>query len=238
MHVHHHPLPPAGLVALVVADVLDEQLAALAWLLLERGAPVLVAGPVEVAATRSAAAAALAEALPPERRPAGTPGGDRLVRIADTLGGWSPAGVLRAALGATTRRSGLLATVEATDLEGVLDIVAGQGVGADEASFLGAVLVIGLADDPPRPRVIVAHYLRPVARDAGGHTRRLGPAVLAARDVATGRWEDFAWGIGPDLAERCRMRPGDYERERERRARLLAAAAGRDPDPGRGQGPG
>ena len=71
------------------------------------------------------------------------------------------------------------------------------------------------------PRVTAAHYLRPLVRDAGGHERRQRPAVLATWEPGGDRWEDFAWGIGPDLAERCRMRAGDFEVERGRRAALL-----------------
>jgi hypothetical protein len=223
--------------------VLDAPLAALAWLGLERGVPVLVAG--RDRAARAALGDALVGALPDDRRPGTAPGGDRLVRVAGTVDAATPAGVLRAALAATTGRSGLLATLDAADLAGVLDLLARQGLTADEASFLGIVLVVGgsanspgdgpafdepagdedAADHDPA-RVRIAHYLRPVARDAGGHTRRLGPAVLAAWDEATGRWEDFAWGISPDLAERCRMRAGDFEAEVARRAAELAAAAG------------
>jgi hypothetical protein len=220
----------------VAAGALDAPFAALAWLLLERGVPALVAG--RDPAARAALADALVEALPEERRPGTAPGGDRLVRVAGTVDAATPPGILRAALAATTGRSGLLATLDAADLAGVLDLVARQGLTTDESTFLGVVLVVGGGADPGgRPpaasagassagddpaRVTIAHYLRPVVRDAGGHPRRLGPAVLVAWDPATGTWEDFAWGIGPDLAERCRMRPGDFEAERARREALIA----------------
>jgi hypothetical protein len=81
----------------------------------------------------------------------------------------------------------------------------------------------------PSGRVIAAHYLRPVVRDAGGHTRRLGPAVLATLEAGTDRWADFSWGVVPDLAERTRRRPADLEAERDRRAAGLEAAARRRP---------
>lgn len=231
----------------VAAGALDAPFAALAWLLLEGGVPVLVAGCDPVG--RTALADALADALPEARRPGTAPGGDRLVRVAGTVDAATPPGILRAALAATTGRSGLLATLDAADLAGVLDLVARQGLTTDEASFLGVVLVVGAAADPAgadpagpadagptgdgaagdvydgAARVTIAHYLRPVVRDAGGHPRHLGPAVLVAWDPATGSWEDFAWGIGPDLAERCRMRPGDFEAERARRAALVGDLA-------------
>lgn len=224
---HLHPTLPER----VAAGVLDASLAALAWLLLERGVPVLVAGRDPRA--RTDLAHALADALPEPRRPGDGPGGDRLVRIAGTVGDATPSGIVQAALAATTGRSGLLATIDADDLTGVLALLARQCLTPDEVSFLGVVVVLGSAADGPTgrapDRVAVAHYLRPVVRDAGGHPRRLGPAVLAAWDAAAGRWEEFAWGIGPDLADRCRMRAGDFEAERAARAELLAGlvAAGR-----------
>jgi hypothetical protein len=224
------PPSPPTLPGLVAAGVLDASLAALAWLLLERGVPVLVAGPD--ATGRAAVGEALATALPEARRPGAEPGGNRLVRVAGAVDREAPRGVLRAALAATTGRSGLLAALEAGDLAGVLDVVAGQGLTTDEASFLGVVVVLGAAPADGAARVTIAHYLRPVVRDVGGHPRRLGPAVLAAWDAAAGRWEDFAWGIAPDLAERCRMRAGDFEAERAARAALLAdLAAGGHVDP-------
>lgn len=213
-----HPVA-ASLPGLVAARVLDAQLAALVWLLLERGVPLLVAGRDPDA--RSALTDAFVGALPPERRPDAASGGDRLVRVAGTLDAATPPGIIRAALAATSGRSGLLATLDADDLAGALDLLSRQGLTIDEVSFLGVVLVLG----PPgvdHPRVQVAHYLRPVARDAGGHTRRQGPAVLASWDPREQRWEDFAWAIVPDLGARCRMRVADFVMEHGARTTLLA----------------
>jgi len=218
--------------ALVVAGVLDAPLAALAWLLVERGVPVLVAGPA--AAARIAVVDALVAALPAARRPEGgvSAGGDRLVRVAATVSASTSPGVQRAALAATSGRSGLAAEVAADDLRGVLDVLHRPGLTDDEATFLGLVIVLGTPTGSgpgteAAPRVIAAHYLRPVVRDAGGHPRRLGPAVLATWDGAAPGWEDFSWGILPDLADRARLRAGDFEVERARRADLLAGLAGR-----------
>jgi len=151
------------------------------------------------------------------------------VRIAGTLGPDTGPGVLRAALGTTTGRSGLAALVDAPDLPGVLDVLARQGLTDDEASFLGVVLVVdrpGAAGGAAR--VTSAHYLRPLVRDAGGHERRRRPAVLATWEPGGDRWDDYSWGIAADLAERCRMRTGDLEAERERRTTVIADhAAGR-----------
>lgn len=222
--------PAPALATLVAARLLDAPLAALAWILVERGVPILVAGrdPTISASLLDA----LVGALPVDRRPGGAAPGEagRLVLVSTTLAADSPPGVLRAALAATSGRSGLALAIAADNLEGVLAVLRRQGLADDEIAFLGVVLVVGAPDDAdmgatPRARLVAAHYLRPVVRDAGGHTRRLAPAVLATWDPATAAWEDFAWGIVPDLAERIRMRPGDLEAERERRAAALAGHA-------------
>ena len=228
------PASPSILAGLVAAGVLDAPTAALAWVLLERGVPALVAG--REPAVVDALLDGLVAALPPDRRPdpAGGAGADRLVRVAGRLETTTPPGILRAALAATSGRSGLAVAVAADDLAGVLAVLRRQGLTDDEISFMGVVLVVGEPDGGGTPdggeqggapvRLVAAHYLRPVVRDAGGHTRRLGPAVLAAWNTAVAGWEDFAWGIVPDLAERIRMRAGDLEAERERRAAVLAGA--------------
>jgi hypothetical protein len=224
----------ATLPGLVAARMLDGPLAALAWLMVERGIPILVAGGDEAAGL--ALIDALTGALPARRRPdataPGSPGG--LVRVAGVLARDTPPGVLRAALGTTTARGGLAALVGAPDLEGVLDVLARQGLTNDEASFLGVVLVVEQRPEAGGgPRVVAAHYLRPLGLDAGGHPRRQRPAVLATWDSRDDRWEDFAWGILPDLAQRCRMRAGDFDAERQRRAAALDDLVGRDLlDPG------
>jgi hypothetical protein len=220
---------------LVGARLLDAPLAALAWLMLERGVPVIVAG--REAAAAGALLDALSAALPRDRRPdpVAGPGGDRLVRVAERLDVGTPPGILRAALGVTTGRSGLAVAVGADDFAGVLAVLRGQGLSDDEISFMGVVLVLGARDTGPaagatsvrRPdsggpaRLVAAHYLRPVVLDAGGHPRRLPPAVLATWDPAADAWDDYTWGIAADLAERARMRLGDLEAERDRRAAAL-----------------
>jgi len=215
---------PATLTAAVAAHLLDAPLAATTWLLVERGVPLLAAG--ADGAAREALLDAIVGALPAARRPEPADGGPgRLVRVAGVISAAAPAGMLRAALAATTGRGGLAATVDAPDLEGVLGALARQGLTSDEASFLGCVVVLGSTGLAGRAdagaRVVAAHYLRPLARDAGGHQRRLGPAVLATWDAAADAWEDFSWAILPDLAERCRMRPGELEAERSARAEII-----------------
>ena len=213
---------------LVAAGVLDAQLAALAWLLLEDGVPVNVGGPG--CDGRDALLDALVAALPADRRPdpAAPAAERRLVRLAGTLAISTPPGLLRAALSATTGRSGLAATIEAEDLAEVLAVLHGQGLADDEISFLGVVLVLGAGGGTrgSPARVVAAHYLRPVARDAAGHVQRLGPAVLATWDPDRSEYDHFAWGIYPELAARTARRAGDLEREhldRAERLRLEAA---------------
>jgi energy-coupling factor transporter ATP-binding protein EcfA2 len=123
---------------------------------------------------------------------------------------------------------GLGATIHAESLEEVLAELGAPEVGltSDELSRLGIVLVMRAWRDrstgEPLRRVVAAHYVRPVVRDAAGHVQRPGPAVLATWDPAADRFEDFAWGVVPELAERVGRRAGDFEAERTRRADYLS----------------
>jgi hypothetical protein len=221
----------ASLVGLVAAGVLDAGLAGLVSLLLEDGIPVHVAGRVPDDA--GALLDALVSALPSERRPGAGGGGPghRLVRVPGPLSAASPSGTLRAALAATTGRSGLASTIQADDLGGVLAIFREQRLSDDEISFMGVVLILGSDHHTDGrvslapSRVVAAHYLRPVARDAGGHVQRLGPAVLATWDPERSRYDHFAWGIYPELAARTGLRAGDVEREHVVRAGALLPPA-------------
>ena len=94
----------------------------------------------------------------------------------------------------------------------------------DELSFLGCIVVIRRIDGQ-RHRVVAAHYLRPTVRDAHGHTQRLGPAVLATWDATPDRFEDFGWGIMPELAFRLGVRSGDFEQDLDQRRELLTTLA-------------
>jgi hypothetical protein len=137
---------------------------------------------------------------------------------------------------AVGRGFGLAATARASRLEDLLDLLRHRPIALtdDELSNLGVVLV--LADRPvdgrAQPglslalrRVVVAHYLRPLARDVHGHPQRLPPAVLATWDERIARFEHFSWGIAAELAGRVGRRTGDFERERERRSATLTAMA-------------
>jgi hypothetical protein len=128
----------------------------------------------------------------------------------------------RVAVRAVSRGYGLGATIHADSLEEVFGLLGAREIGlsTDELSRLGVVLVLRLVRGGER-RVTAAHYVRPVARDAGGHTQRLGPAVLATWDPTTDALEHFWWGVLPELAERAGRRAGDFEAEQARRVTYL-----------------
>ena len=119
-------------------------------------------------------------------------------------------------------RSRLPAVVEAESLAALLALLSGPPNQAsdDELRNLGVVVVLGEALGGSS-RVVSAHYLRPVERDREGHLQRRPPAVLATWDQAAGRFDDFAWGILPELAARIGMEPGAFADERSRRAAHL-----------------
>jgi hypothetical protein len=120
----------------------------------------------------------------------------------------------RVAVRAAAVGYGLAATIRGGSLDDVLDGLRARpvGLGDDELTRLGVVLVLRRVDGDRR-RVIAAHYLRPVARDMHGHVQRLGPAVLATWDPATDGFEQFGWGVTPELAARVGRRAGDFELE-------------------------
>ena len=125
---------------------------------------------------------------------------------------------------------GLAATVQGTRLEDVLETLRAKPIGLtdDELSRLGVVVVLAPGDDGAPSKVAAAHYLRPLARDAHGHTQRLPPAVLATWAPGQRRFEHFAWGVAAELAVRVGRRVGDFELERARRAEALTGLAALD----------
>jgi hypothetical protein len=125
---------------------------------------------------------------------------------------------------------GIAATLHADRLEEVHDLLRDRAVGLteDELTYLGLVLVVRAApgrDGHVRRRVVAAHYARPVGRDEHGHTQRLPPAVIAARDETADRLDHFEWGVMPELAIRLGRKAGDLERDQSERAALLARLA-------------
>jgi hypothetical protein len=201
-----------SLVELVARGVLDAELAALVWVLVEGRVPLVVAAP-------------------PERIGAG---GQLLSGI---LGSIHPDEPLEASTGPLTsvgasslvrgRRAG--GVVEAGSLSEVRERL-GHGplpLTDDQLTFLGCILVVGEASEGRRGRlrVTAAHYVRPLARDAHGHSQRLDPAVLATWDQRLERYEHFAWGVLPEIAARLGRRAGDLEADLHHRRDDLAGLA-------------
>lgn len=212
------PPKPAGvapsLVGLVAQGVLDAELAALVWLLVEARVPLVVAAP-------------------PGRAGAG---GQLLVGAIGSIHADEPADALATPLtaaGASSlirgRRAG--GVLEAGSLEEVRSKL-GSGplpLNDDQLTFLGCVLILGEGTEGRgrrgRLRITVAHYVRPLARDAHGHAQRLDPAVLAAWDPRLERYEHFAWGVLPEIAARLGRRAGDLEADLHHRRDDLAGLA-------------
>jgi len=94
----------------------------------------------------------------------------------------------------------------------------------DELRELGVVLVIGQVGG--WARVLAAHYVRRLERDAGGHLQRRPPAILAAWDVSDNRLEHFWWAITAELADHAGMDADELERRQADRAEFLQALAG------------
>lgn len=213
------PAPPpvnAGadpsIVALVAKGVMDAELAALVWLLVEARVPLVVAAP-------QGRVGAGGELL------AGIIGSIHADEQTDSIRGpLSAAGASSLVRG---RRSG--GVLEAGSLAEVHQVL-GAGplpLSEDQLTFLGCVLVIGEGSEGRggRLRVTVAHYVRPLARDAHGHSQRLGPAILAAWDPRLERYEHFAWGVLPEIAARLGRRAGDLEADLHHRRDDLAGLA-------------
>jgi hypothetical protein len=201
-----------SLVELVARGVLDAELAALVWVLVEGRVPLVVAAPPG----RLAAGAQLLEGVLTSVRP------DVVVE-----GLTSPLGAAGASSLVRGRRAG--GVLEAASLGEVRERL-GSGplpLSADQLTFLGCVLVLGEASRGSRGRlrVTAAHYVRPLARDAHGHPQRLDPAVLATWDERLGRYEHFAWGVLPEIAARLGARAGDLEADLHHRRDDLAGLA-------------
>jgi len=201
-----------SLVAVIAQGVLDAELASLVWVLVEGRVPLVVATPEGRAGA----------------------GGQLLAGILASIHADDPVEGLDAPLtpaGASSlirgRRAG--GVVEAGSLEEIRQRL-GSGplpLTPDQLSFLGSVLVLG--DSPGerrgRLRVVAAHYVRPLARDAHGHSQLLDPAVLATWDDRLGRYEHFAWGVLPEIAARLGRRAGDLDADLHHRRDDLAGLA-------------
>lgn len=243
---------PGAVASLVAEGTLDAELAALLSLTVAGGIPLVVAGDGDRGPRMRVRDALLA--LVPAGRPVvrlsgadedfawmpeagelgwrstGSPAERRsgAVMVAELEPGaegatWGESAHL--AIRALTAGYSLLATAVGARLEDVLGRLAQPPVGAidDEITRLGVVLLLG---DAVPARVVAAHYLRPVARDPGGHVQRLPPAVLAVWSPAQERFDHFAWGVVGELAARTGHRPIAFEREQAARAAAIAAMPG------------
>lgn len=210
------PSPSAApsVVELIARGILDSELAALVWLLVEGRVPVVVAAPAGRLAPGSQLLLGLLTSIQPD-----------LVAQADSLG--APLTAVGASSLVRGRRAG--GVIEAGSL-GEIRQRLGSGplpLNDDQLTFLGCVLVLGeaAAGARGRLRVTAAHYVRPLARDAHGHSQRLDPAVLATWDERLERYEHFAWGVLPEIAARLGRRAGDLEADIHHRRDDLAGLA-------------
>ena len=198
------------LATFVAEHVLDARLAALLWLLVEGGVPAVAIGSAP-SERRATLLGALLSVIP--ERPWVVLDADAepltMSRLAAVLRGGPGLGVV---LSASDLRMGLeRLSAPAGDLP------------SDAARRLGTVLVI---DETPRgTRCSAAHYLRPTERDGQGHLQRRPPAVLAAWDQSADVYEDYAWAITPELADRVDRSQADLEERLKDRAGFLSAMA-------------
>jgi hypothetical protein len=193
--------------------ILDPRLAALAWLLVEGGVPLLVTGPAGAARRAELAGALLS--LDPDR--------PWLVLDADD----EPPTVARLAALLQGGASFAISLSAAGLSEALERLHAGPGrLPYDALRRLGLVATVDETERGLRCRVV--HFLRPTERDGQGHVQRRPPAILASWDEGSDRYDDYAWGITPELAERVGRTQADLEERRDRRAGFLAAVARRE----------
>jgi hypothetical protein len=206
---------PPSIVELVARSTLDAELGALVWLLVEGGVPLIVAAPPE----RLGAAAELLRGVLASVRPDADD-----ATVVEPL---TPLRARRVVRG--TRAGGVIAATSLEEAYASLGAV-GVGLSPEELTFLGTVLILGPTapvggGSRGRLRVVAAHYVRPLARDAHGHPQRLGPAVLATWDAAEGHYEHFAWGVLPEIASRLGVHAGDLEADLHHRRDDLGGLA-------------
>lgn len=201
---------------LVREGVLDAELAALCWLMVEGGVPIVVTGAVET--TDRLMVADVLIHLPP-RGPALIVDLDAGRPSVSSLGSFMRDGMRLAIVASAPGLRELLEAASAPP----------DGLPEDAARRLGLVLVV--ADAPSatpgpvvdRVRVVAAHYLRPLERDGGGHLQRRPPAVLATWDPAADGFDHFAWGVASELADRVDRSQASFEDLQASRATAIAA---------------
>lgn len=205
------PAAPS-LVELIARGVLDAELAALVWILVEGRIPLIVAAPEERLGAGGQLLAGIIGSIHP---------GEDVAALTEPMRAAGASSLVRG------RRAG--GVVEGASLA---DVRARLGSGPlplseDQLTFIGCVLVVGAAEERSRGRlrVTAAHYVRPLARDAHGHSQRLDPAVLATWEDRLGKYEHFAWGVLPEIAARLGVRTGDLEADIHHRRDDLAGLA-------------
>jgi hypothetical protein len=201
-----------SLVALVAQGVLDAELAALIWVLVEGHVPLVVGTP----AGRAGAGGQLVAGVIVSVR-----AGEDVEGLVAPLTAAGASSLIRGRRAGGVVEAGSLADIRAALGSGPLPLT------PDQLTFLGCVLVLGESAGARRGRlrVMAAHYVRPLARDAHGHSQRLDPAVLATWDERLGRYEHFAWGVLPEIAARLGRRAGDLEADLHHRRDDLAGLA-------------
>jgi hypothetical protein len=210
----HPPAAGPGSPSIVglLGTTLDPDLAALVWLLVEGGVPLVVATPPN----RERAGLELLHAILDS------------VRTDDAAADLQP-GLDRAAAWALVHGQRPGAVLPAPSLEELRNLLAEPPIrlSPEELTFLGCVLVLDAPDGRAagRLRVTAAHYVRPLARDAHGHAQVLPPAVLATWDDRLERYEHFAWGVLPEIAARLGRKAGDLEADLHHRRDDLAGLA-------------
>jgi hypothetical protein len=201
-----------SLVELIARGVLDAELAALVWILVEGRIPLVVAAPADRVGAGGQLLAGIIGSVHPD---------SAVDAIVGPMGPAAASSLIRGRRAGGVVEAGSLADVRAKLGSGPLPLT------DDQLTFLGCVLVVGAAGESGRGRLRVtsAHYVRPLARDAHGHSQRLDPAVLAAWDPRLERYEHFAWGVVPEIADRLGRRAGDLEADLHHRRDDLAGLA-------------
>jgi hypothetical protein len=184
--------------------------AALVWLLLEGGLPILVCGPAsepDLTGTLNALlelrtpASLNSPASPHSPSPPRSPASPALKSGSGGANGDARPG----------RRPGT--TLRASSLREAFEILQAEpfNLSDDELRALGIVVVL------EGGRATAVHYVRPVERDKEGHLQRRPPAVLATWDPERAAFEHFAWAVTPELAVRVGRTQADLEEEQARR---------------------
>lgn len=203
-------MEPTTLATLIAERVIDPDQAALAWLLVEGGVPTVVIGsaPPEL---RALVARAVVSIDP--RRPWVVLDTDAEAPTVTQLGALLQGGTC------------LGLVLAAADLRAAMDRLGRPPTALPEDAVrrLGMVMVADQTEDGMRCSVV--HYLRPTERDGQGHIQRRPPAVLSAWDDGTATFEDYAWAVTPELADRVDRSQADFEERWHDRARFLAEAA-------------